>query len=174
MLYNLRASLDYLVFALAWHDSGQEPHGGLKRSLQFPIFDDKKGFDGAKKRQLARIADEHAEAIEKYQPYSGCAWSAKLRDLGNQDKHRRLHLLIGGFDTYAQPHYRQEVVSHSEAIITDEGNWDPPHDIRTHMSQLEIVLADGRPLLEVLEPLHRGVGSLISDFSDEFRLAPID
>jgi hypothetical protein len=36
-IYNLRASLDYLVFALSWHDSGTRPVGKLAQDLQFPI-----------------------------------------------------------------------------------------------------------------------------------------
>lgn len=92
--YNLRASLDYLVYELACMDSRAIVNG-----TQFPIEDTQDGFrgrpgrrgQGGKRRSYLRgVNNDHAAMIERLQPYNGCHWTRTLRDLSNPDKHRRL------------------------------------------------------------------------------------
>ena len=94
MIYNLRAALDYVVFELARHDSGEAQEG-----TQFPIEDREDVFRKTRRTTyLKGISDEHLALIEGYQPYKGCDWTVLLRQLSNPDKHRELHLLISQLD----------------------------------------------------------------------------
>ena len=83
--YNLVAALDYLVFVLARHDSGIE-----QERTQFPVHVKKEGFTGRRKTELKGVGDEHVALIEALQPYNGCTWTKRLKDLNNLDKHRKL------------------------------------------------------------------------------------
>ena len=103
--YNLRAALDYLVYELARHDSG-----AIQQGTQFPICDFKSRFDGMRDRFLVGVNAAHRTAIEGLQPYSGCYWTAILRDISNPDKHCKLsdsahgfaiHMNTMGYRTYA-------------------------------------------------------------------------
>jgi len=84
-LYNLRAALDYLVFGLAWLDCGSQ-----QDDTQFPIVDNPRRWSRAVQRWMRGVSAEHIDRIVPYQPFSGCTWTRKLRDLSNPDKHRSL------------------------------------------------------------------------------------
>lgn len=88
----LRRSLDYLIYELAWLDSGQPQNG-----TQFPLDDSDLKFWRRLKRikrgpaaYLLGVSGEHAAAIEPYQPYAGTHWTKLLQALSNPDKHRHL------------------------------------------------------------------------------------
>lgn len=88
--YNLRASLDYLVYELAIEDSGSAQEG-----TQFPIEDSPEGFARRKDPKdrrcyLQGVKPAHIAMIEELQPYNGCEWSRVLREISNPDKHRTL------------------------------------------------------------------------------------
>jgi len=85
IVHNLRASLDYLVYALARADSGRTQHG-----TQFPIADTAQLFTARRNTFLKGVSEENVAVIRKYQPYSGCDWTRTLRELSNTDKHRDL------------------------------------------------------------------------------------
>lgn len=85
IIHNLRAGLDYLVYALAQNDSG-----GIQDRTQFPIEDTLQGFTARRNTFLEGVSDENVAIIRKYQPFSGCWWTGALRDLSNADKHREL------------------------------------------------------------------------------------
>ncbi len=85
IVHNLRASLDYLVYALAEADSGS-----VQAGTQFPIADTPQLFTARRNSFLKGISDENVAVIRKYQPYNGCDWTRQLRDLSNTDKHREL------------------------------------------------------------------------------------
>ncbi|MCA1707798.1 MAG: hypothetical protein LC808_32810 [Actinobacteria bacterium] len=67
MLYNLRCALDYLVFALAWHDTGTEPTGKWAKSLQFPIESKPKEFERRRATRLEGVSNPHVAMIREYQ-----------------------------------------------------------------------------------------------------------
>jgi hypothetical protein len=83
--YNLRCVLDYLVYALAELDSSSP-----RKGTQFPIMDTAQDFAGRGKVMLNGVHDNHIAAIENLQPYMGCNWTGRLRDLSNMDKHRHI------------------------------------------------------------------------------------
>lgn len=95
-IYNLRAALDYLVYSLAYLDSGSEQKG-----TQFPIVDSPEDFQrllNSRKTPLSGVSNVHVAALEGLQPYPGrdgldSLWLAQLRDFSNPDKHRRLTIL---------------------------------------------------------------------------------
>jgi hypothetical protein len=94
-LHNFRAALDYVVFELARHDSGQP-----QEQTQFLIEDIKNdpenrnvGFDYRQKRHLRGLHRPHIDMVEAFQPYRDVRWSRSLRDISNPDKHRQLTLL---------------------------------------------------------------------------------
>ena len=91
VLYNLRAALDYLVYALAWLDSGKR-----NEQTQFVIADDPDDFDGQVAGRLKGLSAEHVEAIKEWQPFNRHVWLANLRGTSNQDKHRALNLAVAG------------------------------------------------------------------------------
>jgi hypothetical protein len=84
-IYNLRAALDYLVFNLAWLDSGQE-----QRHTQFPIVDKESNWKEQLRFRLPGVTDEHATLIREVQPFEGIEWTRRLRESSNVDKHRLL------------------------------------------------------------------------------------
>jgi hypothetical protein len=99
IIYQIRATLDHLVFQMAWSDSGQ-----TNFRTQFPIEDTPEGFRGRikpiKRRKgfvqdnwLTGVSADHVKAIEELQPYKGVDWTKILRELSNEDKHRTLNLL---------------------------------------------------------------------------------
>jgi hypothetical protein len=83
--YNLRAALDYLIYELARFDSG-----AIQNNTQFPIEDRKKDFDKIVSYRLKGLNPGHITAIESLQPYSGCDWTARVKEISNPDKHRGL------------------------------------------------------------------------------------
>jgi len=90
-----RVALDYLVFDLAWKDSGIEQKG-----TQFPIDDSPEGFARHIPTRLKGLTDEHIAMIESFQPYNGFHMHSLLvlNGLSNRDKHREFaHITyIGG------------------------------------------------------------------------------
>jgi hypothetical protein len=101
IVYNLRAALDYLVYELAFLDSGS-----IQDGTQFPIEDTKSRFDAHKTWRIKPRRNKpgkpgyiqflnaaHQAAIERLQPYPTRNWLARLRDISNPDKHRKLILI---------------------------------------------------------------------------------
>ena len=89
--YNLRSSLDHLVWQLVMHN-GKTP----TMSNQFPIFLDKAKYNKAVMRQLKGVDARSRRMIEEVQPYQeGSETGLFLRILHsicNIDKHRHLNL----------------------------------------------------------------------------------
>jgi hypothetical protein len=90
-VHHSRASLDYIVFALALFDSDRR----IERTY-FPIYDCKKRFEAdrySRKRGsplafFKHLTDEHVAMIESFQPYNGFDSLLPLQSLSNLDKHR--------------------------------------------------------------------------------------
>ena len=98
IVHNMRSALDHLVFELALLHTG----GKVARPdrTQFTIRDCNDRFERAAAQDLAEVAPQHRDLIEKFQPYHtmdadvavGLYFHplAMLRDLSNSDKHRIL------------------------------------------------------------------------------------
>ena len=83
VLYHLRTALDYLVYNLAWLDTGAP-----QQHTAFPIVTDTEKWNSEGRSRVKHLSPAHREAIRAYQPFAGCTWTADLRELSNQDKHR--------------------------------------------------------------------------------------
>ena len=105
IVYNLRAALDYLIYELAFLDSGVR-----QEKTQFPICEWPKSW-GTKHTQedmLRGLSDTHKGDIKLLQPFSSCEWTGKLQALSNPDKHKTL---------------RDPQMSHTVALDRDTGRF---------------------------------------------------
>lgn len=99
-LNNIRAALDYLVYAIACREAAPNPPSD-EGTLAFPITDCSTKFNEAvSRRRLGNISAPVRAAIERVQPYNRPHKElppllAILRDLNNTDKHRLLRLAYG-------------------------------------------------------------------------------
>jgi hypothetical protein len=169
-IYNLRASLDYLVYELAALDEGTKQIG-----TQFPIQDTQNDFRRRQSQYLRGVNDTHVTAIERLQPFNGVEWTRRLRTISNPDKHRHLSL-----------HMPRNAI----AMRMGTGTADPtagfPSDeagvvltlpftnsVHGQMQvQLFIVLFitfdDGTHVLKTLEEIALKVGETLDGFKPEF------
>jgi hypothetical protein len=158
VVYNLRAALDYRVYALALLDSG-EPQNGT----QFPIESRRDGFAArrcGKRPFLPGISDEHAASIEALPPYEGCDWTPLLRDMSNADKLRALHLVtttgtgrvnVGG--TMEEARALGGFVLPGQVGMNFKVTFDVAFDDRTPvLKPLELLESEVRATLEVFKP----------------------
>lgn len=173
IVYNLRAALDYIVYALAREDSGVVQEG-----TQFLIEDVKSdpnnrsgGFDAKIKRFLKGVSQAHIDAIEMLQPYKGTEWTKTLRDISNPDKHREL----------------AKSQAHVWTVIFEETGNNPPMlvgakkysaaspddtDVHMHTQNIvEIRFRDGLPVIETLKILQSQVAATIELFKPEFKVS---
>ena len=99
--HNARSALDLLIYQLS-----QLPITDDKRHrLEFPIFDDVKGYANKVKICLAGVAPEHIAIIDSFQPYKGLKGAYDdalgiLHAINNTDKHRIINIVgaVGSFE----------------------------------------------------------------------------
>jgi hypothetical protein len=167
--YNLRASLDYLIYKLAILDSGSEQQG-----TQFPVTGAPENFRGRNRnRYLRGVNDTHAEAIERLQPYNGVDWTKKLVSVSNPDKHR--HLIVsrtrnamrvryGNNPNPPEDYAAEDSLCILMTLTNDNG--------RAMYIEFEMVLFiafdDGRHVINTLEEIETGVRNTLADFKPEF------
>lgn len=171
--YNLRCALDYLVFALAWHDTGIEPTGDWARGLQFPIESDPQRFERRRKTRLKGVSEPHVAMIREYQPCEGCDWTGILADLNDSDKHRYLIVLAGRFDPNTDV---SEWITNVADLDAMRERGIPPEREDMHVelrATLDIVFPDGYLVSETLEELESEVRALLLRFGREFVLRPV-
>ena len=94
-IHNLRSALEHLVYAIAVHESGQNPPPKEDR-LAFPIVDKPTDFKEASRR-IATLSDDVRAAIESVQPYNRTHPIVPppltlLREFEKTDKHKLLRL----------------------------------------------------------------------------------
>lgn len=127
VLSNLRPTLDYLVYALAYLDSDSPQEG-----TQFPICDTATKFKGKRKTWLTGLSPEHVAAVEDLQPYDGrdeLLWLRTLRDLSNPDKHKHLSVVAlgveGAFEVLDKPTriLKSERVEGGKSFNVDIRDW---------------------------------------------------
>lgn len=155
VVYNLRAASDYLVYALAELDAGTP-----NEKSQFPIEERKKTFWEVRRDTWLRgVNDDHVRQLEAYQPYAGCPWTRKLRDLSNFDKHRQL--------TSINPTWKGRLPSQDAAFEPFPGQ---PGRVRAPLRDqtCEVRMADRFPLIDTLNELGSGVHSLVEEFEPDF------
>lgn len=164
IIYNLRCALDYLIYALAVLDSGNPQEG-----TQFPIMDAANDFNVRGKKMLVGVNAAHVAVIEQLQPYNGCNWTKKLRDLSNMDKHR--HLIPGGGNMRATVHSGLNTDLNRIHGAFDRKAKHPltgeEVDVKVHIIS-EIVFADGTPVLPPLYEIKTHVANTLGQFECNF------
>lgn len=155
IVHHLRTALDYLVYNLAWLDSG-EP----QPRTQFPIEDSPKSFWQSQRRSRLRgVSDVHVNMIASFQPFSGCEWIGQLRQFSNADKHRLVVPVIR---------------LHQGQFRIDKGEFLPHPDdpqlviIPMKEQSTNVCLEDDSGLYETLILVACGVAGIIDLFKPDF------
>ncbi len=164
--YNLRAALDYLVYELAFLDSGAEQKG-----TQFPIEDTPKGFNGRRNAFLKGLNVKHITSIEALQPYKGTAWTHLLALFSNPDKHRYLTPVVSLSESVIRISVRalggfEGVPGHVYRTKTNSG------ELNMHVDTdfaLRVTFNDGTPIIETLQQLQFQVRNTLDVFKSEFQ-----
>ena len=152
IIYNLRAALDYLIYELGCFDSNR-----IVERTQFIIVDAPNDFLRESKRQLKGLNPNHIASIERLQPYNGVAWLGVLRDISNPDKHSRLAIAS------APAKFVKKSNTYSTPILLEM-----PLYMNYEVS-IQIVFADGTPVVETLETLIIKVREVLEVFNSEFQ-----
>jgi hypothetical protein len=156
VIYNLRAALDYLIYSLAWLDSGVH-----QTDTQFLIEDRRQGFKRHCRSRLKGLSDKHVAAIKRLQPFDGCEWTRTLRDFSNQDKHWALNLTtaMGAGTVEFDPPIRK-----ADARLVAEGKVK-----MEHTGSVGVTFADETPVLETLKVLESEVRAVLEAFEPEIK-----
>jgi hypothetical protein len=148
VLYNLQSALDHLGYQLAArHSSPEEPDRPT-----FPIFKNKGKFwkkneaggprEGSGGWKLARIPEDARDLVLEVQPYQ-CGDRSPyhplwlLHELGNEDKHKTLHVV-----THVAANHRVEVVEVEGAEVVDSGAFSEPFDSRAKVGWVRLAALD--------------------------------
>jgi hypothetical protein len=174
-IQGLRRSLDYLVYEVAFLDSGVE-----QDHTQFPIDRSDKTFWSRLQRNsssdnrcyLVGVSKEHALAIERYQPYKGTAWTKTLNSISNQDKHRHLTIARREVQTSAPLWSLADSYAGHEATRTEDGfsfflrvNDPPPTRVQMKVAVSVFIAFDyGTRVVETIEYLKSEVANVLADF----------
>jgi hypothetical protein len=153
-LYNLRAALDYLVFALAWLDSGR-----VQRHTQFPTADTLEQWRKQKTSRLKGVNVKHRGMIERYQPSRGCDWTRMLRELSNPDKHRTLTSVSAQF----QGEFRVEREK-AEPVVGDPARVS----VTVGGQRASVNFWNEAPVVETLSTLAVEVATALQEFQGDF------
>lgn len=173
LIYNLRAALDYLVYQLAFLDSGR-PRG----RTQFPIEKCKENSERRRNGYLKGVNDIHRAHIETLQPYSGCDWTEILRKLSNADKHRELTIVAHQISGHVVKTLGQvgSFADRTHGFIRRAKQADGSEvDMHVDYSfQRAVTFLDGAPVIDTLEQLTAGVSETLDFFKPDFPVATHD
>jgi hypothetical protein len=98
MMHSLRSCLDNLVYALAIHETKQNPPPCWKQ-LQFPILSNEADFNGRWKERLSVFSDTARAVMKELQPFKEHSLALSnhglwiIHELDIIDKHRRLSVV---------------------------------------------------------------------------------
>jgi hypothetical protein len=151
-VHHARAALDYIVFVLAWLNTGSE-----QKLTQFPIDSTPEKFQRDIPRFLKHLSPEHVAMIEQCQPYHGFQWLLLLNALSNIDKHQELiHInFLGMFG---------EVPVGETDPITGTGQ-----KVKMEMRRnVHVLLDDGSTVEEAFTEILSQVGKVIQRFDRVF------
>jgi hypothetical protein len=162
VLHHLRSAVDYLVYNVAWADSGQR-----QEKTQFPVCGKKSIFDGkGVQNQMRGLTATHKSWIETVQPFHDVKWASELATLSNTDKHR--------FALETAPSLRFRVDLHAASPDPE----DPMMaNLPVDQTQLvcRVVPSQGpyRDVLDIFGEIFRGSADLINKFFGEVGLSPL-
>jgi hypothetical protein len=197
-LFNLRASLDQLVYELhVRHFRGRVPEKA-ERDSQFPIFDD---FSGSfeQHRYICRLSKRHKAVLKELQPYLTATsttdrgliavrnYLSTLNRLNIIDKHRRLHIARRAPYAYIPPgHFPldcgfrsalsfEPLKSHAEVEVWTFDNYVPDNvaeEVEVHDHFLsDVFILDGgmsQTLESLFELLYLAVYGVVDKFRSDF------
>lgn len=148
-----RNGLNYLTCAVAEQDSGV-----ASNSVQFPLESSPDKFRDRRTRFLRGVADEHVAFFERLQPYNTGKPFDLLRDLSNAYRHRELIRIEKQFqDTkLATP------PPHTFRVPAG-------HKMRVEYFEIAVSLADGSPIVQVLEEIERRVRQAVVEFREPLK-----
>jgi hypothetical protein len=152
---SLRSALNYMTVLLAKHDSMSNMVGKL---VQFPMEDRSDTFTNHRKTFLKGISYEYVAFFQRYQPYNGCDWMKRLRDLSNTSKH--LNLVVVKTE-YIRSHGTAWVEFEAEA--TNAGD-----EVDVEEVAAEVSFPDGTPVVDTLENIHVQVAEVFKAFTAFF------
>lgn len=95
-LYNLRACLDYIIWATCAHVTGQIPPPD-EGTLQYPIYENRSAWNNNLHR-LKHLRENHRETLLLMQPFNSDAdanYLGAINRLARIDRHRRLTITTG-------------------------------------------------------------------------------
>ena len=167
IIYNLRSALDYLIFEMAFLDSGAEQQG-----TQFPIEHKPAGFNRRRNTLLKGLRVKHIASIEALQPYKGTTWTHLLALLSNPDKHRHLTPIVNLAESVIKisahaPGELEAVSGHVYRTKNSAGDVLDMH-VETDFA-LSVTFSDGTPVIETLKQLVLDVTQTLHLFDSEFK-----
>lgn len=165
VIHNLRAALDYVVFELAFHDSGRVQDGTQFLIEDFKIHptDPRLGFDGKRRQRLKGLSPKHVGMIEALQPYKGVDWTKTLRNISNPDKHRKLTALSdSGY--YTMTHVGQTRLETKPLVIKPD-DWEVDASYAIYIAPPNL---NEPSLMPTLDNVYAGVGRTLELFKREF------
>jgi hypothetical protein len=140
IIYNLRSSLDYLVFSLAQLDSGSQ-----QLMTQYPICDNLADFKKRTSRDLQGLSPLSIGQIEKFQPFSGSPCLKTLRELSNPDKHRHLlkagHSSIHNMKITLLPNKEERIDTSERIFLTFDDDQEVLPTIQLLITEVENIIA---------------------------------
>jgi len=156
--YNLRCSLDYLVYALAFLNTNRQPTG-----TQFPIESNSEVFKSRRHTQLKGVGDAHGAMIERCQPYDRPNWLASLRDFNDFDKHNRfVNIKARAIIT------RGSFSGPATYVIRTPPSY-PDGEMKVNVSIAIEILFNNRSLItETIEEIKSGVAETLEAFKADF------
>ena len=169
----LRRALDYLVYEIAFRDSGSEQDG-----TQFPIEHSPNVFwsrlNPGRGGYLVGVDRKHATALKRYQPCDQVEWSADLRDLSNPDKHRRLSVLRHLDKTTAARMENDDGATYRNFAATDDGFevwWTVGDDVHMQLQvTIDIAFESGLGVIEALQEIKAQIAYVLDEFRPCFAL----
>ena len=194
IIQNLRSALDHLAFQLCVVGSGSRTSG---RHIYFPIAEDAAAYKLAKSKKTKGLAQHAKDTIDALNPYRGgndTLW--KIHELNNLDKHRLLVTVgssVRSFDLGAHmvatmrksfpelpvpdmPFFVKPADIDFPLKVGDELLIDAPDaepiptmQFRFHVVIHEPGIAEGEPLLELLQAMIDSVNNLIPLFEPLLR-----
>ncbi|MGB8683315.1 MAG: hypothetical protein WCD12_10560 [Candidatus Binatus sp.] len=148
-VHHARAALDYVIFTLAWRDTGSEQKG-----TQFPINSTPEKFARNRERFLKHLRQEHITMVERFQPYCGFHSLLVLNTLSNLDKHREfIHINFLG------------MVSEVIVPLAEAQTQAASHQVKLEKRHtIQVLLDDGTAIEEALTDVLSEVGKVIKHF----------
>ena len=193
MLYQLRATLDSLVYEVAILDSGKDPPA-KKEQLEFIFRGSAEDFDNAAWK-IKPLSEQHRAMIKSVQPYdvehrgeaeeivSGAL--NELNDLARKDRHRGLRVIASwvsnknpSIDVLPPGCSLEWLTVTEDGLLKEEGEvasfkisgWLPEHELEANPNcAIDVALEDGGPPLHDADTLFSRSRMMIACVSEVIR-----